>query len=79
MACPCRTTCLLKQTGMRWQRKGERPAFRSGCHGAPKHRRLNQWGIMMAGLTLSVLPILILFVAGQRSFVQGIALTGIKG
>ena len=34
---------------------------------------------MMAGLTLSVLPILILFVVGQRYFVQGIVLTGIKG
>ncbi len=32
---------------------------------------------MMAGLTLSVLPIL--FVVGQRYFVQGIAMTGIKG
>ncbi len=43
------------------------------------YQGLNQWGIMMAGLTLSVLPILILFVVGQRYFVQGIALTGIKG
>ena len=34
---------------------------------------------MMAGLTLSVLPILIHFVVGQRYFVQGIAMTGIKG
>jgi len=79
MACPCRTACLLKQTGMRWQRKGQRPAFRSGCHSSPKYRSLNQWGIMMAGLTLSVLPILILFVVGQRYFVQGIVLTDIKG
>jgi multiple sugar transport system permease protein len=43
------------------------------------YQGLNQWGIMMAGLTLSVLPILILFVIGQKYFVQGIALTGIKG
>ena len=34
---------------------------------------------MMAGLTLSVLSILILFVIGQRYFVQGIVLTDIKG
>jgi len=43
------------------------------------YQGLNQWGIMMAGLTLSVLPILILFVVAQKYFVQGIALTGIKG
>jgi ABC-type glycerol-3-phosphate transport system permease component len=34
---------------------------------------------MMAGLTLSVLPILIHFVVGQRHFVQGIVLTDVKG
>ena len=44
-----------------------------------EYQGLNQWGVMMAGLTLSVLPILILFVAGQKYFVQGIAMTGIKG
>ena len=43
------------------------------------YQGLNQWGIMMAGLTLSVLPILIMFVVGQKYFVRGIALTGIKG
>jgi multiple sugar transport system permease protein len=38
-----------------------------------------QWQLMMAGAMISVLPILIVFVLAQRLFVQGIALTGIKG
>jgi multiple sugar transport system permease protein len=32
----------------------------------------------MAGSVLSVLPILILFIFGQRWFVRGIAMTGLK-
>jgi multiple sugar transport system permease protein len=38
-----------------------------------------QWQYMMAGAMISVLPILIVFIFAQRLFVQGIALTGIKG
>jgi multiple sugar transport system permease protein len=38
-----------------------------------------QWQLMMAGAMISILPILIVFVFAQRLFVQGIALTGIKG
>ena len=37
-----------------------------------------QYGLMMAGAVVVVLPVLIVFVLLQRSFVQGIALTGIK-
>jgi multiple sugar transport system permease protein len=33
---------------------------------------------LLAGSVMSVLPILVLFVAFQRRFVQGIALTGLK-
>jgi len=40
---------------------------------------LGQWHIMMAGTVISLLPILIAFVVGQKYFVRGIALTGIKG
>ena len=43
-----------------------------------EYQGLNRWGIIMAGLTLSVLPILIHFVVGQRHFVQGIVLTDAK-
>jgi len=37
-----------------------------------------QWGLLMAGAVLSIVPILIVFVAAQRYFVEGITLTGIK-
>jgi multiple sugar transport system permease protein len=37
------------------------------------------YSMLMAGSVLSILPILILFVAFQRYFVQGIAVTGLKG
>ncbi|GAA5025705.1 carbohydrate ABC transporter permease [Microbacterium fluvii] len=37
-----------------------------------------QYGLMMAGAVVVVVPVLVVFVALQRFFVQGIALTGIK-
>lgn len=37
------------------------------------------WGVLMAALTISVLPVLIIFLTAQDVFVKGIALTGIKG
>jgi multiple sugar transport system permease protein len=33
----------------------------------------------MAGATITILPLVTVFLFGQRYFVQGIALTGIKG
>ncbi|MCT1908176.1 hypothetical protein ACH0CV_14515 [Brachybacterium paraconglomeratum] len=36
------------------------------------------WGAVMAGATNMVLPILAMFLAFQRQFVQGIASTGIE-
>ncbi len=36
-------------------------------------------GVMMAAVALSVLPILILYIAAQRWFVEGIAMSGQKG
>jgi len=38
-----------------------------------------EWGLLMAGSVVVILPILILFLALQRYFVRGIALTGMKG
>jgi multiple sugar transport system permease protein len=38
-----------------------------------------QWQLMMAASTLAMLPIMILFFFTQKTFVKGIALTGIKG
>lgn len=40
---------------------------------------LAQWHYMMAGAVISIIPVLVLFVLAQRLFVQGIALSGIKG
>ncbi len=37
------------------------------------------WPALMAGATLSLLPVLIVFLFAQRYFVEGIVLTGIKG
>jgi multiple sugar transport system permease protein len=38
-----------------------------------------QWNLLMAASTLMLLPILALFFAAQRYFVQGIVMSGIKG
>jgi multiple sugar transport system permease protein len=37
------------------------------------------WNQLMAASTVAVVPVLIIFVAGQKYFVRGITLTGIKG
>ena len=38
----------------------------------------NQWELLMAGSVVVMIPIIILFLAGQRYFVKGIVMTGIK-
>jgi multiple sugar transport system permease protein len=38
-----------------------------------------EWGVLMAGTTIATFPTIALFLFAQRYFVQGIALTGIKG
>ncbi|MHB0878746.1 MAG: carbohydrate ABC transporter permease [Anaerolineae bacterium] len=37
------------------------------------------WNLAMAATTVAVLPVLIVFMLAQRSFIEGITLTGIKG
>jgi multiple sugar transport system permease protein len=37
------------------------------------------WTLLMAGTMIATIPILVVFILGQRYFTQGIALTGIKG
>jgi len=37
------------------------------------------WNLVMAGATFSVIPVLVVFVVGQRYYVRGIVLTGLKG
>jgi multiple sugar transport system permease protein len=38
-----------------------------------------QWHLLMAGSVIAVLPILLIFIAGQKWFVRGITLTGMGG
>ena len=38
-----------------------------------------RWDLLMAGSVVSIIPILVLFMVGQRFFIQGIKMTGIKG
>jgi multiple sugar transport system permease protein len=38
----------------------------------------NNWPLMMAAVTISTVPVMVLFLIGQRQFIQGIAATGIK-
>jgi multiple sugar transport system permease protein len=37
-----------------------------------------QYGLLMAGATMAMLPMLLAFIAVQRKFIQGIATTGFK-
>ncbi|MGM0455144.1 MAG: carbohydrate ABC transporter permease [Cyanobacteriota bacterium] len=38
----------------------------------------SDWAVLMAAVVLSSLPVITLFLVGQRQFVQGIAATGVK-
>lgn len=40
---------------------------------------LTRWDLLMAGATISVVPVLVLFFACQRYFIQGISMEGMKG
>jgi multiple sugar transport system permease protein len=38
----------------------------------------NNWSLMMAAVTIATVPVMLLFLMGQRQFIRGIAATGIK-
>jgi len=38
-----------------------------------------EWNMLMAASTLVVLPVIVLFFFTQRTFIQGITVTGLKG
>ncbi len=38
----------------------------------------NNWSLLMAAVTIATIPVMILFLIGQRQFIRGIAATGIK-
>jgi multiple sugar transport system permease protein len=40
---------------------------------------IQEWGLMMAAATMSVVPLLIIFAVAQKHLVRGITLTGLKG
>lgn len=42
-------------------------------------RFVTEWNLVMAGATVSVVPIVIVYLAAQRYVVRGIALSGLKG
>jgi len=41
--------------------------------------RKTEWGLLMAAGTVTVMPIVLLFFVAQRTFIEGITLTGTKG
>ncbi len=38
----------------------------------------NNWSLMMAAVAIATIPVMVLFLIGQRQFIQGIATTGMK-
>lgn len=38
-----------------------------------------EWGLLMAASVISIIPCLILYLVGQRYFVEGVTLSGLKG
>ena len=44
-----------------------------------RQERDTEWGLMMAMATVVTIPIIVVFFFAQRTFIQGITLTGIKG
>jgi multiple sugar transport system permease protein len=44
-----------------------------------KNQRTIEWDLMMAASVLATLPLVLIFVAAQRYFLQGVSMTGIKG
>ncbi len=38
----------------------------------------NSWPLLMAAVVIATIPVVVLFLAGQRQFIQGIGTTGIK-
>ncbi|UQZ86892.1 Lactose transport system permease protein LacG [Paenibacillus konkukensis] len=40
---------------------------------------ITDWTLMMAGSSIAVIPVLIVYIIGQRYIIEGVTLTGIKG
>ncbi len=42
-------------------------------------QRTMEWALIMTGATLSVLPLIVVFLFTQRYFIRGVAMSGLKG
>jgi multiple sugar transport system permease protein len=42
-------------------------------------RFVTDWNLLLAGATISILPIVALFLFAQRYVLQGVAMSGLKG
>ena len=42
-------------------------------------RQSSKWALLMAASTVTIAPVIVVFFFAQRTFIQGITLTGIKG
>ncbi len=40
---------------------------------------ITDWTLLMAGSAIAVIPVLIVYIFGQRYIIEGVTLTGIKG
>ena len=38
-----------------------------------------QWNLMLAATVISILPLIIVFLFGQRYYIQGLVTSGVKG
>ncbi len=38
-----------------------------------------QWGLLMAACAIAMVPLIAVYAVGQRYFIEGIALSGLKG
>ncbi len=56
----------------------ERWTIALGMYGFLSYR-FTEWGLLMAAATVTTLPVIILFFFTQKTFIQGITLTGLKG
>jgi len=39
---------------------------------------VTNWSLLMAGTTISVIPVLVVYIFAQRKIIEGIAMTGLK-
>lgn len=42
-------------------------------------KNLTQWDVVMAGSVIATIPMVLMFIFFQRRFIQGIAVSGLKG